>query len=225
LYDLRYRIIQVKIAINVDGSPHFDPITEEQNMNTVFRNALLEKAGWRIFDINLVDLDANSNLVPLEAECRRIAEEINKMAPATSVVAQSETSTIISQPTLPLKQVAQTRPEKLQNKPVTTQNRPVGTHSQSISHHAQVAPVTFSPAAKKASNAKAVQSQSKSVASGHPYHFKATAATHPSSAEKHGLHAKYAMHQLSPQSWLESERKTPTAKPGSLPFVYLKSLW
>lgn len=83
--DISFQDNNIKIAINVDGSPHFDPVTGQKNMNTVFRNALLTNAGWHIFDINLVDLDANSSLDRLKNECKTIALKLNQM---TKVVVQ-----------------------------------------------------------------------------------------------------------------------------------------
>jgi very-short-patch-repair endonuclease len=55
--DIAYVEGSKKVAINVDGPCHFDLITHQSTMKTIFRDICLKRAGWSVINIDLVTED------------------------------------------------------------------------------------------------------------------------------------------------------------------------
>jgi len=52
--DIAY-VGEKRIAIHIDGSPHFEPITHQKTAKTIFRNQCLAEAGWISLAIDITD--------------------------------------------------------------------------------------------------------------------------------------------------------------------------
>jgi hypothetical protein len=61
-----------KIAINIEGPHHFDPITHKVTIKTIFRDRCLECAGWKVINVDLL----TENYLQ---RSREIASDINKL--------------------------------------------------------------------------------------------------------------------------------------------------
>ena len=69
--DIAYIEKDKKIAINIDGPCHFDSITHQCTMKTIFRNICLKRAGWHVIDVDLTTGDYLQR-------CGGIAANLNK---------------------------------------------------------------------------------------------------------------------------------------------------
>ncbi len=50
--DIAY--LPLRLAIHIDGSPHFNLMTGSKTIKTIFRNRCLQEAGWTSIDVNLL---------------------------------------------------------------------------------------------------------------------------------------------------------------------------
>lgn len=91
--DIAYLDGKKKIAIHIDGPAHFNPVTGQSTLQTLFRNICLKKAGWVSFNINLIDEQIlNDQLSKLKSELIKV----NTKTESTSISQTSSTKSSAS---------------------------------------------------------------------------------------------------------------------------------